>query len=318
MAVAFLTFVLSLTVVVASYWGLVLRPEGLARAQLRGRLHIGPVGPAAGSSLVKRGGRGLAGVSALAWHRRLLVAPVARLIDSAGRQLNPSRLMAWTLLATALVIVLARVLGTGWMTAVGIGLLAPVVPFAYLRRAAEQRLFAFEEGFPEAIDLMARALRTGHALTATLAMISEEMPDPVGSEFRLIYEQQNYGLPLPQVLKSFAARTPIVDARLFVTAVLTQRETGGNLAEILDNLASVTRDRFRVRRQIRVLTAQGRMTGWVLACFPLVLALALYLVNPDHMKAFLHDPTGVHMLQVAVFLQVVGTVAIRRIVAVEY
>ena len=106
--------------------------------------------------------------------------------------------------------------------------------------------------------------------------------------------------------------------RLFVTAVLTQRDTGGNLAEILDNLASVTRDRFRIRRQLRVLTAQGRMTGWILAMFPLVLAGVLWLVNPSHMRAFLADPMGVRMLQIALVLQIAGTLMIRRIVSVEY
>jgi tight adherence protein B len=318
MILSLLTFGVTLTIVLASYWSFVVRPEARAIAHLRRRLHLRAAEPAAGSSLVKPGGRGHAGGRSPLWHRRLLVAPTGRLIEKTGLQFNPSRMVFATLLATVLVIGLFRLADVHAGTAIVVGLLTPLVPYLYLCRAAEKRLRAFEEAFPEAIDLMARALRTGHALTATLAMIAEEVPDPVRSEFRLLYEQQNYGLALPHVLKSFAARTPLIDVRLFVTAVLTQRETGGNLAEILDNLASVTRDRFRVRRQLRVLTAQGRMTGWILACFPLGLALVLYLINPSHMTAFLNDPMGIRMLQIAAVLQVAGTVAIRRILRVEY
>src|SRR5207253_9759337 len=131
-------------------------------------------------------------------------------------------------------------------------------------------------------DLMARALRAGHALTTTIAMVAEEMRDPVSTEFRAVYEQHNYGLPFPQVLKALAVRIPLIDVRFFVTAVLTQRETGGNLAEVLDHLAASTRERFRIRRQLRVLTAQGRMTGWVLSGFPIGLAALLYALNPSH------------------------------------
>ena len=146
------------------------------------------------------------------------------------------------------------------------------VPFIFVRHKKNQRLKKFEEQFPEAIDLIARALRAGHAFTTGLAMAAEEIPAPVGEEFKLLYDRQNFGMPLPDAMKAFAARIPLIDARFFVTAVLTQRETGGNLGEVLDNLASVIRERFKVKRQVRVLTAHGRITGWILAALPPALA----------------------------------------------
>ncbi len=130
--------------------------------------------------------------------------------------------------------------------------------------AERRRPRKFEEQFPEAIELIARALRAGHALTTGLALVAEELPDPVGGEFRLVYDRQNFGMSMPDALHLFAERVPLLDARFFVTAVLTQRESGGNLAEILDNLGDVIRQRFRVKRQIRVVTAHARLTGWVL------------------------------------------------------
>ena len=317
MVLAILTFVFTLGVVVVSYWGLVVRAERRAAVQLRARLHLKTAAPA-GTSLVKPGGYDPGTRGTFAWYRRRLVAPTAALLEKAGVRMNPARLVSATLLVSALIACFALAMNVGVTGALILGSLTPLAPYVYLRGAAERRCAAFEERFPEAIDLMARALRAGHALTASLGMIAEEVNEPVRSEFRLLYEQQNYGLPLPQVLKAFAARMPLTDVRLFVTAVLTQRDTGGNLAEILDNLASVMRDRFRVRRQLRVLTAQGRMTGWILTLFPIVLALALWAFNPGHMTAFLTDPAGVHMLQIAAVLQVIGTVLIRKIVSVDY
>ena len=176
----------------------------------------------------------------------------------------------------------------------------------------------FEEQFPEAIDLLSRALRAGHAFTTGLSMVAEEMPEPVGTEFRLAYDRQNFGMPLPEALKSLGERVPLLDARFFVTAVLTQREAGGNLAEVLDNLARVIRDRFKVKRQVRVITAHARITGWVLALLPPSLGVALTLLSPEHMGLLWTDPIGIKMVVVAIVLQVVGTLLIRKLVNIEY
>jgi len=165
---------------------------------------------------------------------------------------------------------------------------------------------------------MARALRAGHALTSTLQVVGDEVPDPAGAEFRQLFEQQNYGMSLPDALQAFANRAPIVDARFFVTALLTQRETGGNLSEVLDNLAFVIRERFKVKRQVRVMSAHGRITGWVLGCLPIAVGLILFTIAPGQMRVLVDDPVGLYMVITAIVLEVIGVFAIRRIVDVEF
>ena len=148
------------------------------------------------------------------------------------------------------------------------GMAASVLPILSVRWAAKRRMAQFEEAFPEAVDLIARALRAGHALPTALQMVGEEIPDPIGGEFRELFDQQNFGMSLPEALAAFAQRVPLIDARFFVTAVTTQREMGGNLAEVLDRLSAVIRDRFKVKRQVRAVSAHGRITGLVLAILP--------------------------------------------------
>ena len=162
--------------------------------------------------------------------------------------------------------------------------------------ARNRRMIKFEEQFPEAIDLLARALRAGTRCTTGLSMVGDEMAEPVGPEFRLLFDQQNFGMPLPQALKAFADRIPILDARFFVTAVLTQREAGGNLSEVLDNLSSIIRDRFRVKRQVRVISAHGRITGWILSALPVSLALFFAFSSPETYRKFYTDPLGIKMI----------------------
>jgi tight adherence protein B len=149
-------------------------------------------------------------------------------------------------------------------------------------------------------------------------MVAEEMPAPVGEEFRVLYDQQNYGMPMPDALKVFADRIPLLDARFFVTAILIQRESGGNLAEVLDNLSSVIRDRFRVKRQMRVASAHGRITGWVLVGLPPTLGLLLMATNPEHRQLMLGERLGLQMMAGAAVLQGIGTLIIRKIVNIPY
>ena len=202
------------------------------------------------------------------------------------------------------------------MTAIFAGSVAALV--LNRQTGARRRVGKFEEQFPEAIELIARALRAGHAMTTGLALVAEELPDPVGGEFRLVYDRQNFGMSMPDALRHFADRVPLLDARFFVTAVLTQRESGGNLAEILDNLGDVIRQRFRVRRQIRVVTAHARLTGWVLVMMPVAIALTMVVASPDHILTLVNDPLGVQMGVVALLLWVMGYLIIRRLVNVEY
>ena len=145
-------------------------------------------------------------------------------------------------------------------------------------------------------------------------MVADEIPAPVGAEFRRLYDEQNFGMSLPDAMRAMARRVPVLDARFFVTAVLTQRESGGNLSEVLDNLASVMRERFKLKRQIRVISAHGRISAWVLSALPPVLAGILFLLSPDFMRVLWEDPLGVRLVLVAVALQVIGTIIISRIV----
>src|SRR5262249_45301643 len=174
-----------------------------------------------------------------------------------------------------LFVVFRLLLPAAWM-AVVIALAAATFPYLYVRRVATKRRRTMEEQLPQAVDMIAVSLRAGHAFPTGLLMVAEEIANPLGAEFRTMYDQQNYGKPLPDVLREFADRVQLLDARIFVTAVLTQRETGGNLAEVLDKLSGVIRERFQVRHKVRALSAHGRLTGVVLGLAPAAIAAVLY------------------------------------------
>jgi tight adherence protein B len=217
---------------------------------------------------------------------------------------------------------LAYIAVASWLRLPLVGLLAAVfaawMPIAFVRFKRNRRMIQFEEQFPEAIDLLARALRAGHALTTGLSMVAEEMREPAGPEFRQLFDHQNFGMPLEGALKAFAERIPTIDARFFVTAVLTQREAGGNLSEVLDNLSSIIRDRFRVKRQVRVISAHGRITGWILSALPVSLALFFAFSSPETYRKFYTDPLGIRMIVGALIMQVIGVFLIKKIVTIEY
>jgi tight adherence protein B len=247
-----------------------------------------------------------------------LFHPLQQMIDASNTRFTVGSLLLLCgvsgLTAYVAVVFLSGLVGLAALVAA----IVMFVPLFVVNQRATRRMLKFEEQFPEAIDLIARALRAGHAFTTGLAMVAEEAPQPVGGEFRLLYDQQNFGMPLGDALRAFADRVPLLDARFFVTAVMTQREAGGNLAEVLDNLGSVIRERFKVKRQIRVLSAHGRITGFVLASLPPVLAIAMLFVTPEHMKVLINDPLGPPMVLLAITLQIVGSLIIRRIVDIEY
>jgi tight adherence protein B len=204
-----------------------------------------------------------------------------------------------------------------WLS-MGLGVVVGLLPYVALRFMRSRRLNQFEAQFPEAVDLIARTLRAGHAFPTGLKMAAEELPQPVAAEFKTLFDQQNYGMPIPEALRDFANRTPLIDARFFVTAVLTQREAGGNLAEVLDNLAAVIRERFKVKRQLRVISAHGRLTGAILASLPPFLAVYMMIRMPQNFGVLLTDPLGQKMLIFAVVMQLIGAVIIRKITAVDY
>ena len=198
-----------------------------------------------------------------------------------------------------------------------IGLLLGALPFLFLMHRRSARIKKFEEQFPEALDLLARALRAGHAFQTSLGMVADEVAEPVGPEFKKTFDQQNFGLPLKECLLELADRVPLLDVRFFATAVTIQRETGGNLAEILDNLAYVVRERFKILRQVRVHTAHGRFTGYVLLALPAVLGIVLSYLSPDHMNALFTEQMGKTMLIGAAVMQTVGYFWISQVIKIE-
>ena len=198
-----------------------------------------------------------------------------------------------------------------------IGLLFGAAPILFLMQRRGARIKKFEEQFPEALDLLSRALRAGHAFQTSLGMVADELPEPVGPEFKKTFDQQNFGLPLKECLFELADRVPLVDVRFFATAVTIQRETGGNLAEILDKLAYVVRERFKILRQVRVHTAHGRFTGYVLLGLPAVLGIILSYLSPDHMNTLFTEPMGKTMLLAAGVMQTVGYFWIRQVIKIE-
>ena len=201
----------------------------------------------------------------------------------------------------------------GW----GGALLGFFVPYAYASHMRQKRFQRFEEKFPEAIDTLARAVRAGHAFTTALEMIANEVSEPVASEFRQLYEEQKFGLPVRDALINLADRLPLVDVKFFVTAVMLQRETGGNLAEILDNLSYVIRERFKILRQVRVHTAQGRLTMVLLMALPPTIVLVMLTINPGFIRPLFTDPLGHALIVAGITLQTMGYFFIRRIIRIQ-
>jgi tight adherence protein B len=204
-----------------------------------------------------------------------------------------------------------------WVAASAFGL-AGAGPWFYVRWRKGRRILQLETQLPEAIDLIARAVRAGHPLSAGLGMAAEEAPEPLASEFRITFEEQKFGLPFEEALLGLGDRVEVVDVRILITAILVQREVGGNLSEILETIAETMRARFNLRRQVRVYTAQGRMSGYTLAALPILVGLAITAINPDYMRTLFHEPVGRGMLAGAGMLQLFGFLWIRKIVDIRY
>jgi tight adherence protein B len=322
MTVVVATFIAIVGIVLGAYWMFVLRVDQSDEAALRKRLRPDPAAKttAKESKLLKPIERlsHMPRLDAVLGGMGRVTAPLQRDITQAGLSFTVGTLLLSAVCCALFGYVVVRVLTFNTLLGLGAAFALFFVPFIYVKYQKTKRLRKFEEQFPEAIDLISRALRAGHAFTTGLAMAAEEIPAPVGQEFKLLYDRQNFGMSLPDAMRAFAARIPLIDARFFVTAVLTQRETGGNLGEVLDNLASVIRERFKVKRQVRVLTAHGRITGWILAALPPSLAAAMFVMSPGHMKLLTNDTLGVQMIVVALVLQVIGTFIIQKLVNIRY
>lgn len=196
-------------------------------------------------------------------------------------------------------------------------MLGALIPYSYASYRRARRFQKFEELFPEAIDTLARAVRAGHAFTTALEMIGNELNEPVAGEFRKLYEEQKFGLPVRDALLNLTERIPLVDVKFFVTAVMLQRETGGNLAEILDNLSYVIRERFKIQRQVKVYTAQGRLTMLLLMGLPPVIVVGMLMLNPSFIRPLFTDPLGHTLVVIGITLQTIGYFVIRRIIRIQ-
>ncbi len=203
------------------------------------------------------------------------------------------------------------------LVAIAAAALGASLPHVYVRRRKTKRLRAFEECFPEAIDLLGRAIRAGHAFSTGLQMVADESPEPVCGEFRRVFEEQKFGLSIDDSLLALADRIELVDMRIFVTAVLIQREVGGNLAEILDKISYTIRERFTIERQVRVYTAQGRFTGYLLGVLPIAVGFLIFLLNGEYMTVLWEREIGRMLISVAAVLQVIGFFVIRKIINIE-
>jgi tight adherence protein B len=203
-----------------------------------------------------------------------------------------------------------------WL-AVGAGALSASLPFIYVKRKANQRVRLFEEQFPDCLEFISRSMRAGHAFSVSLEMVYREFSDPLAAEFRRTFEEQNLGQPLEIVLRKLSQRVPSMDVQFFVSAVLLQKRTGGNLAELLDKLAQLIRERFKLRARIRAVSAQGLMSGRILSAIPAGVAAMMFLVNPQYARFFIDDPVGHRLLAAGLGLQLLGYLIIKKIVTFE-
>jgi len=253
------------------------------------------------------------------FQRFQLQTKLEELIEQAGMKWSTHRLVNMCLLSVVAGWAVAWLLLPGQFRRFSylVALAAGTLPILYVVQKRKARLFKFEEQFPESLEFVARSMRAGHAFSVSLEMIHREFQEPLAGEFRRTFEEHNLGLPLDVALQKLAVRVPSLDVHFFVSAVLLQKRTGGNLAEILDKLAYVIRERFKLRGRIRAISAHGRMTGAALTCIPIGVAVIMFYVNPEYVRFFFLDDVGNMMLGAAVALQLIGYAVIKQIVKIE-
>jgi tight adherence protein B len=205
----------------------------------------------------------------------------------------------------------------GPTTAIALGLVFGSVPYLVVRAKRKKRLNTLEEQFPESLDFLSRSMRAGHAFSISLEMLGEEMADPLGQEFRALFNEQNLGAPIDIALRNFAMRVPLLDVRFFTSSVLLQKQTGGNLSEILSRLAYIIRERFRLKGQVRACSAHGRMTASILTLMPIATMLALLFVAPGYLQGMANDSDGKYMIGGAIVAQLLGNFFIKKIINIK-
>jgi tight adherence protein B len=252
------------------------------------------------------------------WLMRLELSPrLQLLISQADLDWTAGSLLLMCLLCWLIPAYLMYLRSANLFLSFALAVITGAIPLVYVLQKRRRRFNKFEAGFAQTLDLMVSALRAGHSLVSALDIAATESPDPIGGELRICFDEQNYGLDMKSALTNLTTRIPLHDVRIVVTAILIQRESGGNLAEIFEKAAYLIRERFRLKRQVRIHTAQGRMTGWILSFLPLVLGIALYFVNPKYMSLLWTRAIGVKLLYTAAIMMVAGALIIRRIVRME-
>lgn len=253
--------------------------------------------------------------------RLLLALPhvqtLDRIIVQSGLTVTLGDLILLTLLFGGAGVFAPMYLGRGLLFGILLGCILAALPTLYIVRARTQRMRRLENQLPDAIDLMGRAMRAGHAFPNALKMVGEEMSDPIGSEFRTLFDEINYGVRLEDALLNLLERVPSTDLQYFVVALLIQRETGGNLAELLDNISAIVRARIKLMGEIRTLSAEGRLSAWILSLLPFATALMINIVNPGFMTVLWNDPAGLKLIYFALFMMAFGIWWMSRIIKIR-
>jgi tight adherence protein B len=261
-------------------------------------------------------------MSEIPWVNRTLVdlqaaMQLKRLLDQADLHITPSRLLMFSFMSGMLGALAASVLTVFIPLMILAGLVTASLPIVHVWWKRKQRFDAFLYHLPDSLDLISRALSAGHAFSEALHMVSTEMPEPIATEFRKAYEEQNLGLSVKLALENLTQRMPLLDLKLCVTAILIQRETGGNLAEILEKVAYTIRERFRIMGDLKTLTTSSRMSAWLLCALPIGVALAVTVMNPEYMSVLWKDPRGHYLIAAALTMQISGMLIVRKILKIK-
>ena len=256
------------------------------------------------------------------WLDRFLTkyAPIKKIqntFDQAGVSWTASRFLVNTASVGLLVALVLIVVQVSPIIALGLGLMIPALPLMVISSKSKMRKKKFNYQLPDVFDMLCQALRAGHSLASGIQLVGQQLPDPAGAEFYRCFQEQNLGIKLDDALRNMADRVDILDLRFFVTAVIVQRQTGGDLAEILEKISAVIRDRIKILGQVRALTAEGRLSGWVLSALPVLVFFVAKALNPEYVDILLHEKSGQSMLGVAIVMQIMGMLMIRKIVNIK-
>ena len=261
-------------------------------------------------------------LSEIPWLNRSLLklavpSRIKRTIDQADLNITVVRLVLFSLTAGVLAFLAVSMISASYLLMGICGVVAAMLPFGHVLAKRKKRLNKFLQLLPDALDLMGRGLSAGHAFTEALHMVATEMPEPISSEFRKTYEEQNLGLSLKLALENLVQRMPLLDLRMCVTAILIQRETGGNLSELLEKVAHTIRERFRIMEDLKTLTLSSRWSAWLLCALPIFLALYISVMNPGYMDVLWRDPRGHKLIALAVTMQLLGMLMVQRIMKIK-